>query len=82
MLVCILTSFLNQPAFQKGRPITSSGCQNQDYLSTGFFPQKYPEEHGVHMPQGEELHYKQGDSESLSILPAAEVLRCGDVQRV
>lgn len=51
-------------------------------LSSGVFPQKHPEEHGVHMSQREELHYQQGDEKPLSILSPAEVLYCGNVQRV
>ncbi|TKS89004.1 Retinoic acid receptor alpha [Collichthys lucidus] len=48
----------------------------------GFFPPKHPEEHGVHVSPGQELHYQQGDEEPLSVLPPAEVLRSGNVQRV
>lgn len=51
-------------------------------LSSGVLPQKHPEEHGVHMSQRQELHYQQGDEEPLSILSPAEVLYCGNVQRV
>lgn len=52
------------------------------FLSTGFFPPKHPEAHGVHMSQRQELHYQQGDKEPLSVLPPSEVLRSGNVQRV
>lgn len=51
-------------------------------VSSGFFPPKHPEEHGVYVSPGEELHYQQGDKEPLSVLPPAEVLFSGNVQRV
>lgn len=51
-------------------------------VSTGLFPPKHPEEHGVHVSPGQELHHQQGDEEPLSVLPPSEVLRSGNVQRV
>ncbi|MED6249503.1 hypothetical protein ATANTOWER_015314 [Ataeniobius toweri] len=48
----------------------------------GLFPSKHSEEHGVHLSPGQELHHKQSDEEPLPVLSLAEVLRCGNVQRV
>jgi len=49
--------------------------------SSGFLPAQYPEEHGVHLPPGQELSDQQGDAQPLPVLPAAEVLRGRHVQR-
>lgn len=48
----------------------------------GLLPPQHPEEHGVHVSPGQELHHQQGDPKPLPVLPAAEVLRSGHVQGV
>lgn len=48
----------------------------------GLLPPQHPEEHGVHVSPGQELHHQQGDPQPLPVLPPAEVLRSGHVQGV
>jgi hypothetical protein len=48
----------------------------------GLLSEEHPEEHGVHMSPGEELHHQQGHQEPLPVLPAAEMLGSGHVQGV
>ncbi|OPJ75155.1 hypothetical protein AV530_010259 [Patagioenas fasciata monilis] len=48
----------------------------------GFLPPQHPEEHGVHVPPGQELHHQQGDAQPVPVLPPPEVLRSRHVQGV
>lgn len=43
-------------------------------IPAGFLPAQHTEKHGVHMSPGQELHYKQGDEESMPVLPITEML--------
>lgn len=52
------------------------------FFSTGIFPQEHPEEHGIHVSPGKELHNQQGDAKPLPVLPPAEVSGSGHVQGV
>ncbi|CAM9795641.1 unnamed protein product [Bubo scandiacus] len=48
----------------------------------GLLPPQHPEEHGVHVSPGQELHHQQGDAQPVPVLPPPEVLRSRHVQGV